>query len=151
MPKVQYFTRYNRPPQVGLDTGSDSIVDQAQKELCDINVLFDRYTNEGTGLPVNNRPIYGDFTQSFTIQDVFDLRGSLDTLYASMPKTFRDRNTFLQFADKLTTSDDDTIYEMFNPDRSKTGRIHSSNSPTVDSVGDSSVSSPEDASASNAT
>lgn len=147
-PKI--YSRYDRPPQFGLDTGSDSIVDQSQKDLCDINILYDRYTNEGSGLPVNNRPIYGDFSQPYTLQDVFDLRNNLDTLYSRMSDDYRKNTSFVQFVDKLTTADNDSIYSMFNPDSSKVGNTLSQ-PPAEKSAGDSSVSSPGDATSDRAT
>lgn len=143
--KMLFFTRYNRPPQVVFDTGSDSIVDQSQRDLCDINKLYARYTNEGNGIPVNNRPIYGDFTQPFTLQNVFDLRADLEVLYRSLSSSQREKMSFVQFADRLTIGSDDDIRDIFsNSDSNSMGNTLPSSEASASLSVDKTVSSSQD-------
>lgn len=60
---VKIYRRYGeRYPAKGVDTGSESFVQQSSKDECDINVILRKYRNNGT-LPdrIRDNPQYGDF------------------------------------------------------------------------------------------
>lgn len=113
MSKVKIYSRYSVPPQVGLDTGSESIVDKDSLQSSDINFIVQRYSDTGE-LPVSyNRPIYGDFSKEFTFQEVFDLTADLRNLYDSMPEDKRSNLDYSDFVKSLAFDDEDKIGSMF--------------------------------------
>lgn len=60
---------------VKRDTGPSEIVQQHQKEECDINNIMNRYINDGVLISHSKgKPLFGDFSK------VMDYRSSLDAL-----------------------------------------------------------------------
>lgn len=60
---MEFYTRFNRPPQVGLEFTEPSMTEQHFKEECDINTIVARYQETGV-LPSGNRePLFGDFAE----------------------------------------------------------------------------------------
>lgn len=109
----KFFTKYDRPKQVKLCTGSDSIVDKDSLLSTDINYIVQRYSETGE-LPVSlNNPIFGDFSKEFTFQEVFDLSSDLRTLYESMPDDKRSELSYNDFVSSLAFDDEEKIGSMF--------------------------------------
>lgn len=58
---MEFYTRFNRPPQVGLEFTEPSMTEQHFKDECDINNIVATYQATGV-LPSGNRePLFGDF------------------------------------------------------------------------------------------
>lgn len=60
---MEFYTRFNRPPQVGLEFTEPSMTEQHFKDECDINTIVARYQETGV-LPQGDRqPLFGDFAE----------------------------------------------------------------------------------------
>ena len=58
---MEFFTRFNPPPQHGLEFTEPSMTEQHFKDECDINNIVAQYQATGV-LPQGNRdPLFGDF------------------------------------------------------------------------------------------
>ena len=58
---MDFFTKFNPPPQVGLEFTEPSMTEQHFKAECDINNIVAQYQQTGV-LPQGNRePLFGDF------------------------------------------------------------------------------------------
>lgn len=117
--KIKIFSRYNVPPKVACPLESGSQVDKDSAKFTDVNFIVKRYLDTGgdSGIPVRsdyNKPIYGDFSKTFTINDAFDLRDSMADLYDELSpdvkKQFKDFNSFLK---SVGSASDDDFVKMF--------------------------------------
>lgn len=60
---MNFFTKFNPPPQVGLEFTEPSMTEQHFKDECDINTIVSQYQQTGV-LPCGNRePLFGDFAE----------------------------------------------------------------------------------------
>lgn len=58
---MDFFTKFNPPPQVGLEFTEPSMTEQHFKDECDINNIVAQYQQTGV-LPQGDRqPLFGDF------------------------------------------------------------------------------------------
>ena len=58
---MEFYTKFNPPPQVGLEFTEPSMTEQHFKDECDINNIVAQYQATGV-LPSGNRePLFGDF------------------------------------------------------------------------------------------
>ena len=58
---MEFYTKFNPPPQVGLEFTEPSMTEQHFKDECDINNIVSTYQATGV-LPQGNRePLFGDF------------------------------------------------------------------------------------------
>lgn len=58
---MKFFTKFNPPPQVGLEFTEPSMTEQHFKDECDINNIVAQYQQTGV-LPQGDRqPLFGDF------------------------------------------------------------------------------------------
>lgn len=117
MPTVKVYSRYNLPPSVSVPLESGSIVDKDSAIFTDINYIVNRYrsTNGASGLPFNsNRPIFGDYSKSYTYADVFAMKDSMQNLYDELSSSQREQFTdFNDFLVKVGSADDETLSGFF--------------------------------------
>lgn len=60
---MDFYTRFNPPPQQSIKFLEPSMTEQHFKDECDINTIVSRYQETGV-LPQGNRePLFGDFTE----------------------------------------------------------------------------------------
>lgn len=60
---MEFFTKFNPPPKVGLEFTEPSMTEQHFKDECDINNIVARYQETGV-LPQGDRqPLFGDFAE----------------------------------------------------------------------------------------
>lgn len=58
-----FYTKFNPPPQVGLEFTEPSMTEQHFKDECDVNNIVAQYQQTGV-LPQGNRePLFGDFAE----------------------------------------------------------------------------------------
>lgn len=114
------YSRYNHPPKVITPVGNieDSVVDYSAKDQVDINNIVNYYVGNGLPLPVVNRPIYGDFSNSFTFDDVFVLRDNFEQLYSELlPEDKKRFSSIDKFYDFVTQSSDEEIISFYDRGR----------------------------------
>lgn len=120
MSKVKIFSKYDVPPQVACPLEAGSNVDKESGKFTDINFIVKRYLDTGgaSGFPVRsdyNKPIYGDFSKSYTINDVLDLRANMSYLYDELSP--EQRAKFVDFNDFLKvvgSSSDEDFVKLFS-------------------------------------
>lgn len=116
MTKVKIYSRYATPPQISFDTGIESKVDYSQREVVNINTIISRYMQTGD-LPNNirvNQPIYGDFTNNFTVNDVFTLKDNLQLLYSQLsPDVSSKFESFNDFCGFVSSCSDEELSTTF--------------------------------------
>lgn len=60
---MDFYTKFNPPPQVGLEFTEPSMTEQHFKDECDINNIVAQYQQTGV-LPQGDRqPLFGDFAE----------------------------------------------------------------------------------------
>lgn len=123
MSKTKIYSRYDVPPQVKVKLQEGSNVDKESHIFCDINYIIERYrASDGqSGLPVRsnyNKPIYGDFSKSYTLADVFALKDNMSYLYDELPddvrKQFKNYNDFLK---QVGSADEESLATLFSDKR----------------------------------
>lgn len=119
MSKVKVFSRYDLPDEVFAPLESGSEVDKDSAVYTDINYIVNRYvsTHGQSGMPVNShKPIFGDFSKSFTVNDVFALKDSMQVLYDELtPDSRKQFKNFNDFLAKVGSGTDEDVAKYFSP------------------------------------
>lgn len=94
MSKIKIYSKYDVPGRVPVLLESGSNVDKDSGIFTDINYIVNRYLESGdpSTFPIRsnyNKPIYGDFSKSYTIADVINLRDAMIDLYDDLPDSER--------------------------------------------------------------
>lgn len=117
MPTI--YSRYKQPPKVDFDTGTESIVDVEAQSDTDINVILSKYSGVdelAAQLHSTTTPVYGDYSQPYTVSDILAIKNNASELYQNLPaelaKQFGSYNDFIEF---IGTSDIDKVNQFFNP------------------------------------
>lgn len=116
---TKIYSRYSVPPQVKCPLLSGSSVDKDSAKFTDINFIVQRYlqTDGASGFPVRsdyNKPIYGDFTKTYTIADAIALRENMEQLYYELSDENRSQyKTFNSFLKAVGSATDEEISQMF--------------------------------------
>lgn len=118
MNKHHIYSRYDLPPQRPLTEDlfdyKTSRVDYDSKDAVDINKIVERYINDGQPIPNRNKPIFGDFTNDFTLSDVFALRDNLDLLYEQLPQNIQNKYESRElFFKDLAETDSEGLARIF--------------------------------------
>lgn len=80
---------FRRPRRVSIDTGCDTLVEQAHKDDCDVNVILKRYGTTGM-LPPDSRPgVYGDVSNCGDFQSAMNIIAKAHTAFHSLPAAER--------------------------------------------------------------
>lgn len=89
MPKIR--SRYSERHPVKLDTGSESFVQQQFKDDCDIHTIVDRFTRTGRLPVMEQRPLYGDFSDVADFQEAQNLIARTTEYFDLLPSDLRAR------------------------------------------------------------
>lgn len=113
------YSRYKQPPKLDFDTGTESIVDVEAQADTDINVILSKYSGVdelAAQLHSTATPVYGDYSQPYTVSDILQIKNNASELYQNLPadlaKQFGSYNDFIEF---IGTSDIDKVNKFFNP------------------------------------
>lgn len=97
-----YYPNHLPASATGLDCGDELITKQSHKAECDINTIYEQYTNTGNINHLNARtPDYLDLPDSIDYQESYNLMLQANEAFASLPSRLRDYykndpSTFLQ-------------------------------------------------------
>ena len=58
---MDFYTRYNTPPQVSIEFVKPSLTEQHFKDECDINNIVAQYQQTGVMPSGSREPLFGDF------------------------------------------------------------------------------------------
>lgn len=100
-------SRFDRPASKGLDGGTKSRTRQTEGEVTNINALVKRLLNNGTVELPYNAPVYGDFTQSQTLQEAMNRVFEAQDMFQTLPASVRNaaRNSPVELLAMLATEE----------------------------------------------
>lgn len=137
MTKTKIYSRFDLPPQINVPLSSGSNVDKEAYIYCDINYIVKRYrdTEGASGMPVRlnyNKPIFGDFTKSYTLSDVYSLKENMSNLFDELSpearSQFKSFNDFMKF---VGSADESSINKLFSSDEMAVASQNSLEEPKV--------------------
>lgn len=60
---MEFYTRYNTPPEVSVEFTKPSLTEQHFKDECDINNIVAQYQQTGVMPSGDRQPLFGDFSE----------------------------------------------------------------------------------------
>jgi len=89
--KHRVYSYFDRPPQVQLLISEPSRTKQEHKDICDINLMLERYQRTGEINSNKSQPMFGDFSEVGDYQSTLDQIMRVEEDFADLPSKIRDR------------------------------------------------------------
>lgn len=89
---IETIKRSNGKLRILLHTGSESYVQSAYKDECDVNRIMEKFNRTGL-LPqlINSNPRFGDFSEVPDFQEAQNIIATANSQFAALPAKLRDR------------------------------------------------------------
>lgn len=134
---MKFFTRYDVPPEVGLEFEKPSLTQQHFKDECDINNIVATYQETGVMPQGNREPLFGDFAgiPSSFMESQALFKEAQDKFY-NLPSGLRKMldnspQKLLEFMSNPANVDACVEYGLFNKPQEKASENKSQNGQNV--------------------